>query len=75
MPNHKGAIYQKKSCCGCKAMSKGKCVLGYGIERQVIGGRATDDLRAYYAPTEPCPKPRTQKRLDELKSERTYPEG
>lgn len=59
MPNHKGAIYQKKDCNGCKAlMGRGGCRLGYTIQREETWAGMIS-----WVPTEPCSKPRTQKRL------------
>ncbi len=74
MPGNRGMTYLKKDCNQCRALQRGKCVLGFSMDLCVepflpSSGNTT------YVPQEPCPKPRTYKRLDELKSEATYPEG
>lgn len=70
-PGNLGMLYQKKDCNGCKAISKGKCVLGYAVERKDIGADSDDDQPTImgYAPTEPCPKPRTMRKLNDLLSQ------
>jgi len=58
--------YLKKDCCGCRALQEGKCVLGYSVLVEVPEEHRH---QAFYVPTEPCSKPRTYERLNELLSE------
>lgn len=64
MPSHKGQIYQKKDCNGCKALQERKCVLGYRIllERSEVSG----GIGSFFVPVQQCPKPRTHAKLGEL---------
>jgi hypothetical protein len=67
MPGNRGMTYMKKDCNGCKAI-KGShtCMLGYSVQRLDMGeGHPRDNE---WAPTEPCPKPRTYERLNDLLS-------
>ncbi len=64
MPSHKGQLYQKANCNGCKALQECKCVLGYPIilERPEP---VSSPSYSYYVPAEQCPKPRTYAKLNE----------
>lgn len=64
MPNHKGAIYLKANCDGCKALQNGECVLGF--KTLFNQPDRYNSAIQFYAPMDPCPKPRTLKKLREI---------
>ena len=65
MPPHKGQLYMKADCNGCKALQEGKCVLGYGILLERPEPISNPGF-SFYVPTEQCPKPRTHIKLNEI---------
>ncbi len=66
-PGNFGMLYLKKNCDGCKALEKGKCVLGYAVTTIPASLCLPGD--SMRAPEEPCLKPRTYERLTELQTE------
>lgn len=58
MHRNKGKIYLKKDCVGCKAFHKGSCRLEIRREIYLTSVRERD-----HHPLEPCPKPRTEQKL------------
>jgi len=68
MPNRKGKVYMKANCEGCRALQKGKCVLGHKILWEDIGEDFRGDQPSVmgYIPMDICPKPRTVKKLRKI---------
>lgn len=70
MPSHKGQVYMKADCNGCKALQECKCILGYPITL-VRPEPTTSPSYSYYVPMKQCPKPRNHEKLNELLSKNT----
>ena len=61
MPPRKGMTYLKTNCRGCKALKDGVCCLH--IHTEQIVDILTNNI--IIKPLHPCPKPRTNRKLQE----------